>query len=89
MKDYCKCELHWPSIRHDNCMNDGCGKSIKSIYIKCEELEVEIKKLRAINRNLKQQIVHTKINEEKLRKLVFDTPYKSMDYYELLKDIKG
>lgn len=39
--EYCKCRIPSPSAHHDNCINDGCGKRIKTIYQKYDELKEE------------------------------------------------
>lgn len=45
MKEYCKCEISSPSSHHKHCINDRCGKEIKSIYQKYGEQRKEIDRL--------------------------------------------
>ena len=38
---YCTCDWASPSAHHDCCLNKDCGKVIKTIYEKYNELEIK------------------------------------------------
>lgn len=49
---YCTCNWSSPSAHHDCCINEGCGKVIKTIYEMHRELKAENERLKEYARKM-------------------------------------